>query len=80
VSPDERPIRVSRRAAFEVDAAFSWYEAQRPGLGTEFLRTVEAALAGIARHPAMYAAVRGRVRRALLRRFPYGVFYVEEPG
>ena len=25
-------------AAAEVEEAFSWYEAQRPGLGEEFLR------------------------------------------
>lgn len=77
--PAGRPVRVTPRAASELDAAFAWYELQRGGLGTEFLRAVEAALAGAARHPAMYPAVHGRVRRALLRRFPYGVFYLEEP-
>lgn len=72
--PAPLPIRLTDRAASELDAAFSWYEAQRPGLGAEFLTSIEAALAGVGQYPAMYPQVRGRVRRALTRRFPYGIF------
>jgi plasmid stabilization system protein ParE len=64
------------RAEAELDEAFSWYEAQLPGLGEAFLRSVDACMARIARHPEAYAQVHGPVRRASLRRFPYGVFYV----
>ena len=64
-------------AGLEITAAFDWYEGQSPGLGCGFLRAVDAVLASILRSPALYAVVRGRTRRALLRRFPYGVFYYE---
>ncbi|MCC7001840.1 MAG: type II toxin-antitoxin system RelE/ParE family toxin [Gemmatimonadaceae bacterium] len=63
------------QAAFEMNAAFDWYEQQRAGLGYEFLRALDAALAALAREPLLRREVRPGVRRALLRRFPYGVFF-----
>jgi toxin ParE1/3/4 len=57
-------------------AAVTWYDQQNPGLGTEFLRAVDVCIASVARSPAMYAIVYRTVRRALLRRFPYGIFFV----
>jgi plasmid stabilization system protein ParE len=63
------------QAAFETNAAFQWYERQRAGLGHEFLRSLDAALAARVRDPLLSREVRPGVRRALLRRFPYGVFF-----
>jgi len=54
-------------------------EEQAHGLGDEFLRAADAALASIQRHPGAYPTVYESVRRALLRNFPYGLFYVIEP-
>jgi plasmid stabilization system protein ParE len=62
-----------------LDAAL-WYEQRSPGLGREFLRAVDAALAEIAAMPERYPIVHGEARRALLRRFPYGVYFVLTPG
>ena len=76
--PDpSRRLVVQARAAEEIAAAHAWYDGQAPGLGAEFVRAVDAVLQRIAREPALHALVHGRVRRALLRRFPYGVFYAE---
>jgi plasmid stabilization system protein ParE len=80
VTDPGRRLVVRPRAEREAAAAFEWYEGQSAGLGTEFLRAVDAALAAIQRNPAAYPAVRGPVRRHLLRRFPYGVFFVEYPS
>jgi plasmid stabilization system protein ParE len=73
------PSVVMATAAFEMDAAFAWYENRQPGLGTEFLRACEASFTAIARLPKAYREVHPRIRRALLRRFPYMVFFVAEP-
>ncbi len=72
-----RRVEVATTAAFEMDAAFAWYEQRQPGLGTEFLRACEAAFSAIARAPALHRVVHANVRRALLRRFPFRVFFVE---
>ena len=51
------------------------YQAQGPGLGAAFLGAVNTCIASIRRHPAAYQLVDPTMRRALLRRFPYAVFY-----
>jgi len=60
--------------------AWLWYEQKRSGLGDEWVGCVEAVLGEIALDPALHVAVHGEVRRALVRRFPYAVFYVVEPA
>ena len=68
-------IIVRPAAAADIDEAFVWYERQRPGLGEEFLAAVQATRESIAAHPAMYPVIHRDTRRALLHRFPYGIFY-----
>ena len=58
--------------------AYGWYEARVPGLGSDFLLSIDAALSSIQRTPKMYRIVYENVRRALVRRFPYGIFYMVE--
>lgn len=58
--------------------AYLWYEEKRPGLGERYLLSVEAALTAIQRHAESFPVVHKQARRALLRRFPYGVFFVLE--
>ena len=62
-------------AAADVDEAYRWYEAQRVGLGEEFLAAVSAALEFVQENPEQYPVVYREARRALLRRFPYGLYY-----
>ena len=70
-----RPIVVRPAAAADIDEAFLWYERQRPGLGEEFLAAVQSTRDSIAAHPAMYPVIHRDTRRALVHRFPYGIFY-----
>jgi plasmid stabilization system protein ParE len=66
-------------AEADLDSAFVWYEAQSPSLGLDFLRAVDACFDAIAARPLVYPVVHRGLRRALLRRFPYGVyFHVDE--
>lgn len=55
--------------------AFRWYEEQSLGLGMDFLRCVEAALQSIQRTPMIYPVVHESYRRALVRRFPFAMFF-----
>lgn len=68
-------LTVSARAVREIGEAYEWYEEQVPGLGRDFVDTLEAMFEVIARSPRIYAETQRGVRRALLSRFPYGVFY-----
>ena len=52
-----------------------YYESQREGLGDEFLAEVSATYDRIQGNPLKYQLLRSEVRRALCRRFPFGVFF-----
>ncbi|MFH0902818.1 MAG: type II toxin-antitoxin system RelE/ParE family toxin [Pseudomonadota bacterium] len=62
-------------AAADVEDAYLWYEAQRRGLGEEFLSEVDRIVLSIVENPPRYSIIHRETRRALLRRFPYAVFY-----
>ncbi len=69
-------IIVHPEAAREVQEAFDWYEEKSEGLGLEFLRTADACLSGVKRNPLAFPMVYEQVHRALLRKFPYALFYI----
>jgi len=62
-------------AAEDVATAYEWYEEREPGLGEDFLRCVEACLLMSLRHPLMFPVAVDDFRRALIRRFPFEIFY-----
>jgi len=62
-------------AAADVEEAWQWYEAQREGLGDEFLQVVQQAIESIGTLPESAPVVQRDIRRQLLKRFPYGLFY-----
>lgn len=62
-------------AAADVEEAYRWYEERRAGLGEEFLAAVQGTLESIMANPELYPVVHRQTRRALLRRFPYGLYY-----
>jgi plasmid stabilization system protein ParE len=71
-------LRYSARAKDDLRIAFQWYEAQRRGLGLEFLDCVEATIETIQKMPKLYAKHHTHFRRALARRFPFSIFYTIE--
>ena len=62
--------------AAELADAHDGYESRAGGLGEEFLRMAYAAFEELVEFPEKYEGVYGSHRRALLRRFPYSVYYV----
>jgi len=65
-------------AESDLAEAFEWYEQRRPGLGESLLLSVEATHVAIQETPFLFPVVHRNIRRALTRRFPFGVFYVLE--
>ena len=62
-------------AAQDLVEAALWYEANEPTLGGKFLDQVQTTLVTIAEQPVAYPVVYESVRRALVKRFPFGIFY-----
>jgi len=66
---------IAQEAQQDIEEAYGWFEERRAGLGEEFLSCVDACIQNICRMPELYAKVHEEYRRALVRRFPYAVFY-----
>ena len=71
-------IIVRPEAEQDLRDAFSWYESRKPGLGFDFKHCVEEVLSRLTRTPYIYPKVYKQVKRAFIKRFPFGIFYVVE--
>ncbi len=60
----------------EFNEAIDYYEDQDRGLGYDFAIEVYATLQRIVAFPKAWPILKGEIRRALVKRFPYGVLYV----
>ena len=68
-------VRVRPRARADIEEAARWYESQRHGLGDEYLEEMRSAFREIAEYPKLYPLLHRQTHRALLQKFPFGVFY-----
>lgn len=81
-----RRHRRHRAVEPELRAAARWYEAAVPGLGSDFLDEVEAAIDEIVGTPRAWSRLPGlpdelEVRKYVLNRFPYYIpFLVDQRG
>ncbi len=74
----KRGFVLRRVAEREFDDSIAWYENEREGLGQEFRATVEEYFQRIADNPEWFPEVRGEVRRAVVRRFPFVIHFLVE--
>ncbi len=63
----------------DIDTAYTDYEARSPGLGDRFLDAVAQVVRLIEGNPVLYGEVAPGFRAAPTRRFPFVVYYREEP-
>ena len=56
-------------------AAYEWYEGKLAGLGKDFLQVLYSGAEETTLNSLLYQLVHGEIRRRLLRRFPYAVYF-----
>ena len=66
------------RPEADITESVLWYNDCLSGLGSDFLSCIDEAFRSIQRNPDFHKHVYKNVRRALIRRFPYVVFYIVE--
>lgn len=72
-------VHLRPEAETDVEEAAIWYEKQREGLGGEFLDEVLIACKRISENPNICPVVHKRTRRAIINRFPFGIYFrIEE--
>ena len=73
------PVVYGRKVGRDLAGGFGYYEVQSEGLGEKFLAAVDSAFNALERYPEMFSRVHGEVRRAVVSKFPYAVFFRVEP-
>ena len=71
-------LRFLPQAESDLRIGRAWYEERSPGVGDAFLHEFFATIDDILEHPLLYRTEQGDVRRRLLRRFPYSIYFLVE--
>ncbi len=66
----------TQAARLELIEAQDWYESETTGVGRRFREAINAIAERMSVNPRQFPVVFKNVRRALLRRFPYSLFFV----
>lgn len=75
-----RRLEIRQEAEVEIFEAALRYERERRHLGFRFESEVDATIRRTVENPLQFPEIEPGIRRALVRIFPYGVFFVlEEP-
>ena len=59
----------------DLDETMLWYEDEQKGLSLRFFKSFEMAIEKIEKNPNAFLEVTPGVKRILLRKFPYKIFY-----
>lgn len=70
------PVRLSAGAQHDVEDTVAWYEGQRVGLGGRFVAALDRLIDRVFENPQQFPVIETEVRRALVRRFPYAVYFI----
>ncbi|MCR4290435.1 MAG: hypothetical protein NUV86_09285 [Candidatus Scalindua sp.] len=65
-------------AEAEFTQAIDYYEECEEGLGYDFAVEVYSSIQRIVSYPKAWPVIDDEIRRSLVRRFPYGIFYSEK--
>lgn len=68
----------TQAARAELIEAQDWYEREATGLGRRFRQAIDVLAERMSANPRQFPVVFRNARRALLRRFPYSLFFVVE--
>jgi len=73
-----KSLVIRGQARLDLLEAVRWYDRQQTGLGSQMMDCVQAKLADIQERPGSFPVVyQHDIRRAMLGRFPYGIFFIE---
>ncbi|WP_157939485.1 type II toxin-antitoxin system RelE/ParE family toxin [Gracilimonas amylolytica] len=74
-----KTLILTPQAEKDFDDAHDWYETQDPGLGKEFARCVDVKITSVLRTPHQHQVIyKNVVRRAVVNRFPFSIYFVEQ--
>jgi hypothetical protein len=69
-------IIISQFAELELKQAVNYYNGKKPGLGDEFVAELDYIFEKIQKNPGMFPKVIERTQKAVLKRFPFNVYFI----
>jgi len=73
-------VRFHPEAQAEYQAALAWYQTRNARASVRFEAELDRVIEGIIANPAMFPAYDDEHRFSMLRRFPFSVVYLAQPG
>ena len=67
---------IRKEAEADIAETFQYYESCRENLGSDFILCIDESFSRIVKNPRQYKTIYKNIPRALVRRFPYGIYYV----
>jgi plasmid stabilization system protein ParE len=71
-------IETSPKATKDIKKAMDWYEEKSDGLGERLLKTINRKVKRIATRPDESMFISHLVQRAILKKFPYQIFFTRQ--
>ena len=71
-----RKLVTRPQAQLDVEDAAIWYESRKPSLGLRFLDELDYVAERITVAPFQFPEIYANVRRGMLNRFPYSVYFL----
>ena len=68
-------LSIRKEAEADIAEAYRYYENCRENLGEEFILCIDEATSRIQNNPKQFRTVLEEIRRALVKKFLYGIYY-----
>ncbi len=68
-------VIINAFAQSDLKIAVDWYAERKAGLDREFIQEVEKTIQQISSNSRQFAIVSKKIRMAIVKRFPYGIYY-----
>jgi toxin ParE1/3/4 len=75
-----KPIRISPEAESEIESSTKYYHDQSSGLENLFLDIIKASIEKIQKNPRRYPLIDTYIRRMIVQRIPFNIYYKEYPN
>lgn len=71
-------VIVQPKAVDDILEAAKWYDNNLKGLGKSFIDSIDSAIDSIQQNPEAHPKVHKELRRILIKKFPFCIFYLYE--
>ncbi len=72
-----KPVKFAALAQDDVRESYAWFAERSELLALRWVEAVETTVARVSEEPQLFQVVEDDIRRAIVRKFPFGVFFYD---